>query len=321
MKAAVYAPPGVRIDEVERPVPGEDEVLIAVRAASLNPMDLHMMRIARWAALMRREPRRPGVDVAGLVEQVGANVTRFRPGDAVFGACNGAFADFVCTRESVLAAKPAALSFEQAACLPVAGLTALQGLRDHGRLRARQDLLVVGAAGGIGSFAVQIGKAMGARVTGVCSAGGVGLVKSLGADRVIDYALEDFARGSERYDLIFDLAGNRPFWASRGALAPDGIVVGAGMAAGGGTPGAWWFARWAARSAAGLALSRFGRRKLVHFVARLEAGDLTALAALAESAKVTPVIDRRYRPDDVPDAIRRLALGHQRGKAVVTMEA
>ncbi|MEA3065494.1 MAG: hypothetical protein QOJ27_1946, partial [Sphingomonadales bacterium] len=220
MRAAVYRrygpPEVVRIEEIARPVPGDGEVLVAVRAASVNPFDRHYMRgrprIVRLGFGLRRPKlTRPGADLAGTVEAVGRGVTRFRPGDAVFGTARGAFADFVCAAEAKLAIKPAALSFEQAAALPVAGLTALQGLRDHGRLQAGQKVLIVGAGGGIGTFAVQIAKAMGADVTGVCSAGKVELVRSIGADRAIDYRREDAARGGELYDLILDLAADRSF--------------------------------------------------------------------------------------------------------------
>jgi NADPH:quinone reductase-like Zn-dependent oxidoreductase len=330
MRAAVYRrygpPEVVRIEDVDRPSPGDGEVLVAVRAASVNPLDGHYMRgrprIVRLGFGMRRPKlTRPGADFAGVVEAVGGSVTRFRPGDAVFGTGRGAFADFVCTAEAKLAAKPAALSIEQAAALPVAGLTALQGLRDQGRLRAGQEVLIVGAGGGIGTFAVQIARATGARVTGVCSRAKVELVRSIGADRVIDYGREDVLRAGERYDLIFDLAADRSFGRWRRALAPGGMVIAGGMAGGGGEPDGAWLAGWAARTAGGLLLSRFVGEKLILFVARINAEDLAALAALVEAGKVTPVIDRLYSLADVPAAIRRLTSGQALGKVVVTMEA
>src|SRR4051812_16631176 len=260
MKAIVcraYAPfETLRIEEAEMPVPGEGEVLIRVRAASVNPMDVHLIRgkpaVARlFMGLRRPKMERPGADVAGEVEAIGPNVTGFRPGDAVFGACRGAFAEYACAAEGRLAAKPASLSFEQAAALPVAGLTALQGLRDKGALRAGQAMLIVGAGGGVGSFAVQIAKAAGARVSAVCSARHLDFVGALGADRAIDYGAEDFTRAGGTYDLIFDLAGNRSFSALRRILAPDGVVVFGGIAGGPVSLG------WAARVAGG------GRPRLV----------------------------------------------------------
>jgi NADPH:quinone reductase-like Zn-dependent oxidoreductase len=330
MKAALYRrygpPEVVHIEELERPVPGDGEVLVAVRAASVNPLDGHFMRGRPWIARLAfgiRRPRltRPGADFAGVVEAVGAGVGRFRPGDAVFGTARGAFADFVCAAEAKLAAKPAALSFEQAAALPVAGLTALQGLRDQGRLKAGQNVLIVGAGGGIGTFAVQIAKAMGARVTGVCSRAKLGLVRSIGADRVIDYGEEDVLRSGERFDLVFDLAATRSFRAWRRVLAPGGMLIAAGMAGGGGELGGYWLAGWAVRTGGGLLLSRFVGETLRLFIARIDPADLAALAALVEAGKVTPVIDRLYSLADVPAAIRRLAGGQALGKVVVTMEA
>lgn len=322
MKAAVhrrYGPPEViRIEEAEAPVPGEGEVLIAVRAASVNPMDSHLMKgkpvIARLAfGLTAPKHSRPGVDVAGVVEAVGPGVTRFGPGDAVFGVCRGALAELACAKEAKLAVKPAGISFAQAAAMPVAGVTALQGLRDKARVEAGQKVLINGAAGGVGSFAVQIAKAFDAEVTGVCSARNLDLVRSIGADRAVDYGREDFTRGAERYDLIFDLVTNHKFSAMRRVLAPGGLVVTAG---GMGFDGLG-AGRWAARLAAGLLASRFTREKLVLLAARMTAEDLAVLATMMEEGKVTPVIESCYTLYESAAAIREVAQGHARGKVVV----
>jgi NADPH:quinone reductase-like Zn-dependent oxidoreductase len=329
MKAAVCERYGgaeaIAIREVEKPVPGEGQVLIRIRASSVNPMDSHLIRgkpyIARLALGLRRpKHNRPGVDVAGEVEAVGAGVTRFRPGDAVFGSCRGAFAEYGCTRESALAAIPAGLSFEQAAAIPVAGLTALQALRDYGRLQPGQKVLVNGAAGGIGTFAVQLAKSFGAEVTGVCGAGSADLVRSLGADRAIDYGKEDFSRGGARYDLILDLVQDRGFRRLRRVLTPEGIVVAGGILGARG-PSFWWMARWGMRALAGLLLSRFGTRKFAFFVAKLRPEDLAELAALAAAGQVTPVIDRRYSLDRAAEAIGYHLQGHAHGKVIVAMAA
>lgn len=328
MKAAIYTrygPPEsvLRIEQAETPVPGEGEVLIAVRAAAVNPLDSHFMGgkpyIARLAFGFPRPKRtRPGADVAGTVEAVGSGVTRFRPGDAVFGLCRGAFAEYGCAPESALAAKPAGLSFEQAAAVPLAGLTALQGLRDAGRIRAGQKVLITGAAGGIGTFAVQLAKAFGAEVTAVCGTGGLALVRSLGADRAIDRTKEDFTRRGESWDLIFDLVQSRGFRASRRALSRDGILVPGGIL--GVTPSFAGMARWGGRAVAGMLISRCGTRKLAFFVTRRSAEDLTLLAALIAAGKVTPMIDRRYRLAETAAAIRHVQEGRAHGKVVVTME-
>jgi len=328
MRAAVYrryGPPEavVAIEEVAAPVPGEDEVLIRVHAAAVNPMDSHFIAgrpaIARLGlGLFRPRRTRPGVDAAGIVAGVGAAVTRFRPGDAVFGACRGAFAELACAPERGLAAKPGALSFEQAAALPVAGLTALQGLRDHGRLAAGQRVLVTGAAGGIGSFAVQIAKARGAEVTAVCSARGLDLVRALGADRAIDRDKEDFTRGGESWDLIFDLVQSRGFGACRRVLAPDGVLVAGGVLSVG-PPRLGPMLRWAGRLLSGLLRSRFGRRKLRTFVAKLDADDLAELAGLVASGKVVAAIDRRYPLEQAGAAIGYVREGRAHGKVIVTI--
>jgi len=328
MRAAVYRRYGspeavVAIEEVAAPVPGDGEVLIRIHAAAVNPLDSHFIAgrpaIARLAfGLFRPRRTRPGADAAGIVVAAGAGVTRFRPGDAVFGACPGAFAELGCAPERALAAKPEELSFEQAAALPVAGLTALQGLRDHGRLAPGQSVLITGAAGGIGSFAVQIAKARGAEVTAVCSARSLDFVRALGADRAIDREKEDFTRSGARWDLIFDLVQSRGFGACRRVLAADGILVAGGVLSVG-PPRLGPMLRWAGRLLFGLLRSRFGRRKLRTFVAKLNADDLAELAGLVAGGKVTPAIDRRYRLEQAGAAIRYVQQGRARGKVIIAI--
>jgi NADPH:quinone reductase-like Zn-dependent oxidoreductase len=329
MRAAVYRRYGapeevVGIEEVGAPVPGPGELLVEIRAAAVNPMDSHFIggrpAIARLGLGLTRPKRtRPGADFAGVVVGVGEGVTRFKPGDAVFGAARGAFAEMACAPERAVALKPDALTFEQAAALPVAGLTALQALRDRGRLAAGQKVLITGAAGGIGSFAVQIAKAEGAEVTAMCSARGLDLVRALGADQVIDREQEDFTRSDARWDVILDLVQDRSFGASRRVLAPGGVLVPAGMLAGGGAHGGWML-RWAGRLALGLLQSRFGRQKLRMVMAKLDADDLATLAELVAAGKVTPVIDRRYSLADTAAAIAYVRAGRAHGKVIVTME-
>ncbi len=317
MKAAVYTrygPPDVlQIMDVEKPAPKDDEVLIRVRAASINPLDWRIMRgrpyIVRLMFGLR--PRvTPGRDVAGQVESVGRNVTRFKPGDAVFGSCLGALAEYACTSESALATKPDNVTFEQAASVPVAGYTALQGLRDKGRLQAGQRVLINGAAGGVGTFAVQIARSYGADVTGVCSTRNVEMVRSIGADRVIDYTREDFTGQAQRYDQIFDCVGNHSLSACRRVLKPGGIFVIAG--------GPKDLNTILARVLEALVLSRLGSQKFVMFIAKRSQEDLTTIRDLMAAGKVTPVVDRRYSLSDAAEALRYLELGHARGKVVVT---
>jgi NADPH:quinone reductase-like Zn-dependent oxidoreductase len=318
MKAAVCTryggPDVVRIENVEEPVPGDGEVLIAVRAAAVNPLDWHLMR--GKPALLRipfglRKPRDPrmGRDVAGRVEAVGVEVTRFKRGDAVFGLCRGAFAEYACASESALVTKPDHVTLEHAAAVPLAGLTALQGLRDKGRIRSGQSVLINGAAGGVGTFAVQIARRFGARVSGVCSTRNVDMVRSIGADHVIDYTREDFTRSGQRYDLILDNVGNHSLSACRRVLNPNGRCVMVG-----GSGGFWAFL---ARGLEAVAMSPFSSRKFVTFMARRNHEDLTILRELLESAKVTPVIDRRYPLSEAVEAIRYLENGHARGKVVI----
>jgi NADPH:quinone reductase-like Zn-dependent oxidoreductase len=316
MKAALverYGPPGevVAVKEVARPEPGEGEVLIAVRAASVNPMDAHFIKgrpyPIRLAFGLRRPKRtRPGSDVAGIVEAVGAGVTRFKPGDAVFGVCAGAIAEHACAAEGKLAPKPDRLSFAEAAALPVAGVSALQGLRDFGRLQSGQSVLVNGASGGVGSFAVQITRAMGATVTGVCSARNAAAARALGAERTIDYAAEDFRDDGTRYDLILDCVGNLWFPTCRRALSADGVLVACGAGAG--------IGRMIARVLSGLIVSRFGRRKLKLLMAKITPEDLAALAAMEG---IVPAIDRTYPLDEAAAAIGYVATGHARAKVIV----
>jgi len=321
MKAIVYrnygSPDVLKYEEIEKPTAGDDEVLIKVRAASVNPADWHFMRgtsyILRILTGLRKPKDTPlGRDVAGQVEAVGRNVTQFKPGDEVFGICHGAFAEYVCTSESALVIKPDNVTFEQAASVPVAAFTALQGLRDKGRIQPGQKVLINGAAGGVGTFAVQIAKSFGADVTGVCSTRNVEMVRSIGADHVIDYTQQDFTKGTQRYDLIFDCVGNHSLSACRRVLNPNGICVLAGA------PHKVWIVLIRALKA--LVLSRFVSQNFVIFIARRSKEDLTIMRELMKVGKVTPVIDKRYRLSEVPEAIRYLAEGHARGKVVITLE-
>ena len=320
MKAAVYnrygSPDVVQITDVEKPVPKDNEVLIRVRAASVNPLDWHFMRGTPYimriqAGLLKPKDTRLGVDVAGQVEAVGRNVTQFKPGDEVFGACRGAFAEYACTSEPALVMKPDNVTFEQAASVPVAAFTALQGLRDKGKIQPGQKVLINGAAGGVGTFAVQIAKSFGAHVTGVCSTRNVDMVRSLGADRVIDYTQEDFTKSGQRYDLILDSVGNHSLLACRRVLNPKGIYIAVG-----GPTGRWMIGPLASAIIA-LVLSRFVSQDLVMVLARRSKEDLTVMHELMKAGKVIPVIDRRYTLSEVPEAIRYLEEGHARGKVVI----
>ncbi|HXA76889.1 MAG TPA: NAD(P)-dependent alcohol dehydrogenase [Candidatus Acidoferrales bacterium] len=322
MKAAVhreYGPPDVvQIEDVEKPVANDNEVLIEVRAASVNPLDWHFMRGKPYIVRLftgLRKPRNPrmGRDLAGRVEAVGKNVRRFHPGDEVFGAGGGAFADYACVRENALSLKPTNLTFEQAAAVPVAAISALQGVRDKGRIQLGQKVLINGAAGGVGTFAVQIAKSFGADVTGVCSTRNVNMVRSIGADRVIDYTREDFTESGERYDFIFDCVGNRSLSDLRRVMSPRAISLGFGA------PKGQWIAPLTGALKA-LVWSMFRSQKLVGFIASINNQDLVVLKELIESKKVTPVIDRRYRLSEAPEAIRYLEEGHARGKVVITLE-
>lgn len=304
MKAAVYvkARSGkvLEIKELEQPVPNDNEVVLRVRAASVNPLDWRLKR------------RRPGVDVSGEVVAIGRAVTQFKPGDAVFGAGRGVFAEYAVAREAKLILKPGNVSFEQAAAVPIAGLTALQGLRHKGHLQPGQKLLVNGAAGGVGTFAVQIAKSCGAMVTGVCSTRNVELVRSLGADKVIDYTRDDFTQDSERYDLILDNVGNRPMSALRQVLRSGGkcILVG----------GAKKLSAVLGGLLELLVRSLVLRQKFTVFIARINRDDLATICQLINAGKVTPSIDRRYSLDETANAIAYVEEGHARAKVVITFE-
>lgn len=304
MKAAVYTKTKsgkvLQIMDVETPVPKDNEVLIRVRAASVNPMDWRLKR------------RRPGVDVAGEVVAVGEGVTQFKAGGAVFGTCRGAFAEYASTSEDALVSKPDNLTFAEAACVPIAGLTALQALRDIGDLQPGQKVLINGAAGGVGTFAVQIAKSLGAEVTGVCSTGNVEMVRSLGADLVIDYTKKDFATSGRHYDLLIDNVGNRTLSALRCVMTPRSrcVIVGA--------PKELWPV--ITRVLKALAWSPFLRQKFTLFIAKFRKDDLEALCELMKTGKVTPRIDKRYQLSGTADAIAYVEQGHAHAKVVVSFE-
>ncbi|MGH7725702.1 MAG: NAD(P)-dependent alcohol dehydrogenase [Candidatus Eiseniibacteriota bacterium] len=323
MKAVVcdrYGPPDVlEVQDVDAPVPLDSEVLVRVRAASVNPLDAYLalgkpylFRFMGGAGKSGR--RRPGVDLAGRVEAIGKNVSRFRPGDEVFGVGAGAYAELVCANESNLASKPAHLSFEQAAAVPVAGLTALQGLRDSGRIRVGQDVLVNGASGGVGTFAVQVAKAYRTTVTGVCSTGNVDLVRSIGADHVVDYTKENFAKTEKRYDLLFDCVAERSLGARLKIVKPDGMYVVVGP----GKPGGPWIGPLARVLKAALLSST--RKNMCMFLSKANREDFLVLKELMETKKVTPVIDRCYPLEQAAEAFRYFLQGHARGKVVLTIE-
>jgi NADPH:quinone reductase-like Zn-dependent oxidoreductase len=320
MKAVTYhrygSPDVLEYGEMEKPSPGDGEVLIKIYAASLNPYDWHFLRGTPYVmrlAMGLRKPKttRLGVDVAGQVEAVGRDVTEFKPGDEVFGSCRGSCAEYACASASALASKPKNVTFEQAASVPVAALTALQALRDRGRIQAGQKVLIHGAAGGVGTFAVQIAKSFGAEVTGVCSTRNVDMVRSIGADHVIDYTQEDFTRSGRRYDLILDCVGNHSLSACRRALNPKGTFLLVGGQAG----------RWISplgRLIKALLMSPFVSQNLVPCMTKSSQEDLNILRELLEAGTITPVIDRRYSLSEVPQAIRYLEQEHARGKVVIT---
>jgi len=307
----------MRLDQVTRPDIGDDEVLIQVRAAGVDRGTWHVMAgqpyLMRLLGFGLRGPRNkvPGLDVAGTVVAVGPEVTRFAVGDEVFGIARGSFAEYAAARESTLARRPAALSFEQAGAVAVSGLTALQGLRDAGRIKPGQKVLVIGASGGVGSYAVQIAKSFGAEVTGVCGTAKADLVRSIGADHVIDYTRADFADGQRHYDLILDIGGNSRLSRLRRALTPRGTLVIAG-----GEGGRW---TGVGRQLRALALSVLIRQRLTMFVSRHRQADLDTLRRLIETGQVTPVIGRTYPLAEAPLAVRHLHAGHARGKIVITV--
>lgn len=320
MRAITYSEYGssdvLQVQEVAKPVPRDDEVLIKVRAASVNAFDWRVMRgkplftRLMMGGLSKPKITRPGRDAAGQVESVGKNVTQFKPGDEVFGACPGAFAEYVCAAEDRLVLKPANISFEAAAAVPVAAITALQGLRDKGQIQRGDTVLVDGASGGVGTFAIQIAKSFGADVTAVCSTRNVDTARSIGADHVIDYTRDDFTRRGKRYDLILAANGYHSIFAYRRALSQDGIYV---MAGGG----------WAQIFQAlllGPLLSMVGDKKMCFLGAKIDKKDLVLLKDLLTAGKIVPVIDRRYAFGEGAEAVRYLEEGHAKGKVVITME-
>jgi NADPH:quinone reductase-like Zn-dependent oxidoreductase len=309
----------LRLGEIDRPKIEDDQVLLRVRAAGVDRGVWHFMAgvpyPVRIAGFGVRSPKNPvrGREVAGVVEAVGADVTRFQPGDEVFGITEGSFAEYAGAREKKLAPKPSSLTFEQAATAPISALTALQAVRDRGQVKAGQKVLVIGASGGVGTFAVQIAKAFGAEVTGVCSTKKVDLVRSIGADHVIDYTLDDFADGDELYDVILDNGGNTSVRRLRSALTPDGTLV----IVGGETDGRWLGGM--DRSIRAHMLSPFVGQKLGTFLASEKAADLIELGELIESGKVTPIVDKTFPLSEVPAAINYMRDGRARGKVAITL--
>jgi NADPH:quinone reductase-like Zn-dependent oxidoreductase len=323
MQAIVYhrygSPDVLEFADIDKPVPTADQVLIQVHAASVNPYDWHFLRgtpsfIRLFTGLRGPKFPRLGADVSGIVVAVGTDVTRLKLGDAVFGVCKGAFAEYACASQGDLAPQPQGLSFQQTASVPLAGITALQGLRDSGKVQSGLSVLINGAAGGVGTFAVQIAKSFGAQVTGVCSTRNIELINSIGADQVIDYTREDFTRAGKQYDVIFDLVGNHALAAIRRALRPKGIFVGCG----GGGPDkssgellAGMFGR--------LVVSPFTSQKLTGVFAKVNADDLDTLGGLLQSGQIKPVLDRSYPLGNVADAIRYVESCHARGKVTISV--
>ena len=323
MKAIIYtrygSPDVLQFTEVEKPLPQDDQLLIKVQAASVNTLDLAMKGpfLARiiTGGLLKPKDQRLGVDLAGRVEAVGSNVTQFQPGDEVFGRGLGAFAEYVCAREDAVVLKPTTITFEAAAAVPVAALTALLGLRDKGQIQPRQKVVIDGASGGVGTFAVQIAKAFGAEVTAVCSTRNVDMARSIGADQVIDYTQEDFTRNGQQYDLILAVNGYHPIFAYRRALSSNGIYV---MVGG---PAAHVYQALLQAILLGPVISRTGRQKMGFMgITKPNQKDLVFVKELLEVGKVVPVIDRCYPLREVPEALRYLEKGHARGKVVITLE-
>ena len=310
----------LKLEEIEKPEIASNELLVRVRAAAVNPLDYHrmtgkpyVMRLSTGLGTPDRE--RLGADFSGTVEAVGSNVTRFKPGDDILGARTGALAEYVTVPEDEsITRKPANLTFDQAAAIPIAAVTALQGLRDKGRIQKGQKVLINGASGGVGTFAVQIAKSFGAEVTGVCSTRNVDMVRSLGADHVIDYTRENFTENAERYDLILDNVGNHPLFSVKRALKPQGLVVIVG-----GPKDNRWIGPLG-RSARALMLNPFIDEEFIGLLASMNQADLDTLADLARAGKMTPVIDRRYTLDDTAEAFRYLEQGRARGKVIIAVE-
>jgi NADPH:quinone reductase-like Zn-dependent oxidoreductase len=315
-----YGPPEVlQLREIATPEPADDEVLIKLYASSVNPLDGYAMRgplffLPAIGKLLKPKQKVAGADIAGQVQSVGKDVKQFQPGDEVFGVSSGrqglgGFAEYACASQNSLARKPANTSFEDAAAVPVAAITALQGLRDHGRIRPGQKVLIDGASGGVGTFAIQIAKWFGAEVTAVCSPRNLNTARSIGADHVIDYTLEDFTQSGQRYDLILGANAHRSIFDYWGALTPDGVFV---MVGGG-------LARILQAVLLGPLLSRIGSKKMRFFIAKINTGDLVLLKDLLEAGRIVPVIDRRYPLSEVAEAIRYREEGHAQGKVVITI--
>jgi NADPH:quinone reductase-like Zn-dependent oxidoreductase len=320
MKAILFtkygSPDVLQVTEVEKPTPKDHQVLVRVHAASANPLDWHHMRgtpflVRLGDGFLKPKDPKLGADVAGVVEAIGSNVTEFKPGDEVFGVCSGSFAEYAVAAESKLALKPANLSFEAAAAVPVAAFTALQGLRDKGQIRAGEKVLINGASGGVGTFAVQIAKSFGAEVTGVCSTPKLDMVRSIGADHVVDYTREDFTRNGRHYDLIYDAVGNRSVFDYMRALSPQGKCVIAGFT---GLP------RLFEHMILGRRMSKPEGKQIVgQGMAATPKTDLLIIKELLEAGTVIPVIDKCYPLDKTAEAVRHLERGHARGKVVITM--
>jgi len=323
MKAIVYCDYGVanlKLAEIAKPTPTDDQILVKVHAASVNPLDWHFIegtpKIMRAMGVGLRKPKDPrlGVDFAGTVEAVGK---KFKAGDEVFGGRDGAFAEYICPRtDRAVALKPANITFEQAASVNIAGITALQALRDKGKVQPGQTVLINGASGGVGTFAVQIAKSFGAEVTGVCSTRNLEMVRSLGADHVIDYTKEDFAKGDQRYDVILDNVPNHSLSECRRVLNPQGKYV---LIGGGGPNDSRWIGPFG-RIIQTMVMAPFVSQKMGMMMAQLTKSDLNILGDMMQSGKVKPVIDRTYKLSELPEAIRYLEEGHARGKVVITVE-
>ena len=323
MKAAVFrcygSPDVVSIENVEKPIPGDDDVLVKIKAAAVNPLDWHYMRGSPYimrlgVGIGAPKDTRMGVDFAGTVDAVGAGVSRFKPGDEVFGGRTGAFAEYVIVPEDrALAMKPANMSFADAASVPIAAITALQALRDKGKLQPGQKVLINGASGGVGTFAVQIAKSLGAEVTGVCSTRNVEMVRSIGADHVFDYKKDDYTKSEERYDLIVDMVGNHSLSANRGVMTPNGKLVIVG-----GSTGDWLGPLM--RPIGAMLLSPFVGQDFVLLLASMDGADLATLGDLMRDGKITPVIDRHYPLSEVPAAMRYSEDGHARGKIIIELQ-
>jgi len=324
MKAIVYhkygSPDVLKCEEVEKPAAGDNQVLIKVHAASLNAVDSHLRSADIFlvrlmgGGLLKPKDQRLGGDLAGRVEAVGRNVTQFQPGDEVFGNGVGAFAEYACAREDAVVLKPTTVAFEAAAAVPVAALTALQGLRDNGQIQPGQKVLIQGASGGVGTFAVQIAKSFGAEVTAVCSTRNLDMVRSIGADHVIDYTQEDFTRNGQRHDLILAVNGYHSIWAYRRALSPTGIFVLVGASS------VHLFQAMLQAMLLGPMISRTGGQKMGFMgVAKINQKDLVLVKELLDARKVVPVIDRRYPLSETAEAFRYFEEVHARGKVVITV--